>query len=70
MLSDAIHSGRSVEEREAAIAQWEEERAKAANYVAVIADQNVRATLLTDGAAAVLQATSDYMTRPDLRRNA
>ena len=70
VLADAINGGKSVDEREAAIGAWEEERMNAANHWAVIADTNVQTFLAADDPASVFRSLSKFMTNPILRRKA
>ena len=70
VLANAINSGSSVEEREAAVAAWEEERMEAANGIAVIADENIRACVSPDAPGSVMKAMAKFMMHSELRRKA
>ncbi|TBU34199.1 oxidoreductase [Dichomitus squalens] len=69
-LANAINGGGSLEEWEAVIAAWEEERMEEANRIAIINDENVRATLNRDDIGAILGSFAKYMGKPELRRKA
>ncbi|TBU61782.1 oxidoreductase, partial [Dichomitus squalens] len=70
VLANTINGGSSLEEREAAIAAWEEQMMEEANRIAVINDENVRATLNRDDIGAILGSFAKYMGRSELRRKA
>ena len=70
VLANAINSESSVEEREAAVAAWEEERMEAANAIAVIADENIRACVSPDAPGSVMKAMAKFMMHSELRRKA
>ena len=69
-LADNINNGRTVEEREAAVAKWEEERMAAAEKVAGIAKANLEATFGPDSPASGIAAMRIHLEEPDLRRRA
>ena len=71
VLADAINSGRGVEEREAAIAAWEEKRMNAANHILGIVEPTVPATVQPDARPEVVyQGMLEYMGNAELRRTA
>ncbi|EJF59081.1 monooxygenase [Dichomitus squalens LYAD-421 SS1] len=73
ILGDAAHlasPGRSVEEREEAIAAWEEERMTVANRIAVISDENLQACVSPDAPASVLKAMAKFTKEQKERQTA
>ncbi|TBU34192.1 monooxygenase [Dichomitus squalens] len=70
ILVNAINSGRSVEEREEAIAAWEEERMTVANRIAVISDENLQACVSPDAPASVLKAMAKFTKEQKERQTA
>ncbi|TBU61779.1 FAD/NAD(P)-binding domain-containing protein [Dichomitus squalens] len=70
VLANAINGGRSVEEREEAIAVWEEERMTVANRIAVISDENLQACVSPDAPASVPKAMAKFVAEQKERQKA
>ena len=69
VLADVVGGGKSVEEREAAIAVWEEARMSEGRRVGMIAKMNVEGTFSVGGPSSTLDEMKEIMS-PELRRKA
>ncbi|PIL23161.1 hypothetical protein GSI_14470 [Ganoderma sinense ZZ0214-1] len=69
-LAEAISEGKSVAEREAAVARCEKERLEAAKEFAEIANANLQASLGPDAPASAIKIMSAFFEAPERRRKA
>ena len=68
ILADAANNGKSIEEREAAIAAWEKKRMEEVNKIAVVANDHVEGALLADDSELDFSQFSEFLENPEARR--